>query len=414
MVKNSRKGTLFCYWKLKLSDFSRGTEMKIIILGLVFLFGIFSQKYSYSQVGGTKNLTLSNSSYSCINAKKQLVDFWILSARAPKQNSFWTDTKGIGVRVDVQLASADGGSHFPAAASINATEINSDIVRTALSLHILDQMDLWSTSPGNVTKTTSFGVPVNFVRRKGSSDTVKVMQALISFTNTAAAGIPANPYAKGAQLFGQFFNNLNTVFAPNPSEIFDPDFQLSFGIGRVDTGCQDVQLKQGVGVQIKDYEAGTEESGFIRTSQAENYCFYKLNNDKDPDIGFKKKNGACSAAIPADVIVLQNPQFVWMAFGTCKDDVDCGVVPALTANSINPLSKNLASFGAAFSLRSDSLTTDLGERLQAVIQNKDFNSLKKFGPKTNKIVHGLALCESVGISSTRCFDKKVAIPIIDN
>jgi hypothetical protein len=313
--------------------------MKIFIIAAVTIFSVFLTQARADTDRGTKNLQLSNVQYSCININKENVDYWILSARAPKNNTFWKDTTGVGVRVDVQLVARDGGSHFPAAAAIDVKDIDAKVIRAALSLHVLDQVDLWDSAPSSVTRTTSVNLPVNFVRRQGTSDSVKVIQALINFTNTSTAGVPPNPYSKGAQLFGQFFNILNTTFTPDPKEIVDPNFQLSFGLGRVDAGCQDIQLHQGVGVQITDYD-GSEADGIIKVSDANNYCFYKLNDDRDPDIGFSKKSGdSCSATIPANVKVLQNPQFIWLAYGTCKDDQNC----TTTKSRANPKAEKIRS-----------------------------------------------------------------------
>lgn len=377
---------------------------------MIFTFNV--QNAQGDTIVGTKILTLSNVPYSCINVKKQLVDFWILSSRVSKNNTFWTSTKGVGARVDVQLSSAtEGMSHFPVAAAINTTDLDGKIIRAELSLHVLDQGDLWNDRPEVNTKTKSLSVPVNFVRRQGSSDTVKVMQALISFTNSTSASVPPNPYAKGTQLFGQFFNSLNTVFQPNPNEILDPSFQLGFGLHRENTGCNDMELRDGIGAQIADYNgSSTEADGIIKTQNIANYCFYKLGDNRDPDIGFATKSGGtCPSVIPLNVKVLNNPQFIWMAYGTCKDDQTCGSAPALTINKIGLLKGTSSSLSKILMVRMNnkSKQSDIA-KVQAAIQDDNPEALKGIGTSTARFVHGLSRCNSVGITAERCFDSHLS------
>ena len=73
--------------------------------------------------------------------------------------------------------------------------MNGKIVRASLSLHILADQDLWDpTNKAAPIQTNNIDTPVTFVRRQGSSDTVKVFQTLLSFTNTVGATLPPNPY----------------------------------------------------------------------------------------------------------------------------------------------------------------------------------------------------------------------------
>lgn len=365
---------------------------------------------------GTKILTLQNETYSCINVKKQLVDFWILSARVPKKETFWTDTKGVGVRVDVHLANTNNeGVSFPAAAQINSTDLNDKVIRVSLSLHVLDQNNLWDESSSGLTKTKSVSLPVSFVRRHGTSDTVKVMQALINFTNqNSSSMVPATPFANGTKLFGEFFNSLNTVFQPDPSEVLDPNFQLSFGLGRSDSGCSDMELRDGVGVQISDSADGKAEDGVIKVGDVDNYCFYKHGNNEDPDIVYSPKNGDnCPTNIPANFKTLRNPQIIWLAYGTCKDDnADCTHAQKVSLSDI----KSLQQFAPGIS---DVLGIRLGKkpvhtdviRIKASIQDADLATFNKASAKSKKLVHGLARCRGVGISPERCFDRRFASPL---
>jgi hypothetical protein len=360
---------------------------------------------------GTKVLTLSNVSYSCINVQKELVDFWILSARIPKNNSFWAATKGVGARVDVQLSSANSGSHFPAAAAIRITDLNGKVIRAYLSLHVLDQNNLWDVTSDPQTKTTSFNAPLTYIRRQGASDTVKIMQALISFTSSASSVVPANPYSKGAQLVGQFFTSLNTIFQPDPKEQYDPDFQLSFGLGRTDSGCNDLQLRAGVGAEIADHE-GSEADGIIKTAKISDYCFYKLGDDqdRDPDIGFvKKQDTICASEVPSNVTTLNNPQFIWMASSSCKEEKSCGLAPPVTP-------QHLALFNGKDSTIIQALTTRLPSvkiadttKVTRAMEEADPGLLKHVSKSVAHLVHGLALCRSVGIAADRCFDHRFAV-----
>jgi hypothetical protein len=232
------------------------------------------------------------------------------------------------------------------------------------------------------------------------------MQALISFTNTASSVVPANPYAKGAQLVGQFFNSLNTVFQPSSNDQFDPDFQLSFGLGRTDTTCNDLQLRDGVGAEIADYP-GSEADGIVKISNLGEYCFYKLGNGRDPDIGFVRKQGAaCAGEAPPDAKILNNPQFIWMAYGTCKDEHTCESASSETPQHLATLNGTDNSLLNVLSARLPSIKETDSINVRRAVNEADPSLLNHVSKSTARLVHGLALCSSVGIAANRCFDHR--------
>jgi len=181
--------------------------MRLFTVPLVILGGMIGMAASVVIAQGTVTIPFANVTTSCLNVKQKTVDFWILSARVPTDATWITSTNGIGARVDVQMSGPGQKASFPAAAAISTKDMSGQIVRASLSLHVLADQDLWndgdSSSP---SETTDLAVPVTFVRLQGASDTVKVMQALINFTNTSTGTIPPNPYVKGAELVGQLTN----------------------------------------------------------------------------------------------------------------------------------------------------------------------------------------------------------------
>ena len=377
-------------------------------LGIVFVSILPIERAAYAQVG-TAVVTLSNASASCINVEKETVDFWILSARVPKKENWLTATNGVGARVDVRLTGQGQSSNFPAAAAINTRDLNGKIVRASLSLHVLDQYDLWNTGSMPPVQTTSISVPVSFVRRQGSSNAAKIAQTLIAFTNSAQATVPPNPYTQGAKLVGQLANSLLTALQPNSTDVVDPDFQLNFGLGRVNTGCQSVQLREGIGVQIADVNNGSMADGIIKTSDLANYCFYKIGTDEDPNVGFANKGSqACPAAVPQSVATLNNPQFIWLAYGTCKSGVGCTATPTLNRSDLAPLREMGAGrLAALLTSRSDSASSDFAQ-IQSAVQSGNPAAIRSRRAASH--VRALALCKSVGVPAERCFDRRFAVP----
>jgi hypothetical protein len=95
-------------------------------------------------------------------------------------------------------------------AAISTKDLNGKVVRASLALHVLSARDLWNmTNAGSPIDTTDLSVPVSFVRRQGKSDAAKIIQGLISFSQTATARVPPNPYVKGT--VGELANSLITT-----------------------------------------------------------------------------------------------------------------------------------------------------------------------------------------------------------
>jgi hypothetical protein len=357
---------------------------------------------------GTVTVPLANVSPTCINVTQKTVDFWILSARVPQNATFFTSTSGVGVRVDVQISGQGEKVSFPAAASISTKDINGEIVRAALALHVLADQDLWNTTdPSAPSKTTNVSVPLTFVRNQGSSDTVKVMKALINFTNSAGSAIPPNPYVKGAQLAGQLASSVLNVFTPDPNEVVDPNFSLAFGLSRADTGCSGRELQQGVGAEIVDANHADEAKGLISTSEMSKYCFYQIGQDGDPDIGFISKSGAsCAADIPANVNTLNNSQFIWLAYGHCKEGATtCNVARTPNASVVNKVAAQLKVTPNFADVLSARIGDTKAIKFVNIVQAQKPSAVAGLG-KDKDILNALALCKSVGISAERCVSRK--------
>jgi hypothetical protein len=384
----------------------------IIALKWLIFIGLSGCCGSSALAQGTVILPLSNVTATCINASNHTIDFWLLSARVPKKQTWITDTNGVGARVDIKISGNGTQVSFPAAAAINTADINGKIIRASLRLHVLADQDLWNTTnAAALIKTTNISTPVTYMRRQGSSDTVKVMQTLISFTNTVGAAIPANPYVQGAEMAGKLANSLLSVFQPDPNEVVDPNFSLSFGVSRSDTVCQPTDLQQGVGAEIADSDVGGEAAGIIQTAQLSNFCFYVVGANADPNIGFSRRVAAtCATAVPNDVQTLNNPQFIWMAFGTCKDGATCPSNPALSPNVIANTTNQVSTLGRT----NNEFTASLSKRVGSKAVNKIMKSQVNLSRPTQAdnraatAVAGLALCKSVGISLEQCMTKRLA------
>lgn len=371
-----------------------------ISLGLVAATTVFAQ--------GTVILPLANVTANCLNATKKTVDFWILSARVPTDATWFKTTSGVGARVDVTLSGPGVKASFPAASTIDIQDLSGTIVRASLGLHVLADEDLWNTKdPSAQVKTTNFSVPLTFVRRQGSSDTIKVFQALLNFTESATAAVPPNPYVKGAELVGQLASSIATVFTPNPNEVVDPNFSLAFSLSRVDSDCSAKDLHDNVGVEITDSNAGDESQGIIKTDEIANYCFYKIGEDSDPNIGFVRKGAnACAASAPTGTTILQNPQFIWLAYGNCKDDTSCSTTPAPSIATASILREVLQDRPEVFDLVGKRVGSGKADTLMNLLREPTPN-VASLG-KGKAVLNSLALCHSVGISEERCLDRKFA------
>ncbi|WP_124892431.1 hypothetical protein [Burkholderia sp. Bp9090] len=354
---------------------------------------------------GSVILPLSNVTANCLNVSKKTVDFWILSARVPTDANWFRSTNGVGARVDVTLSGLGQKASFPAAAAIDTRDIGGKIVRASLGLHVLADQDLWNTkNASSPIRTSDLSVPLTFVRRQGTSDTVKVFQALLNFTKSSSVLIPPNPYVQGAQLVGQLANSIATVFTADSNDIVDPNFSLAFSMSRMDSGCSVKDLHDNVGVEIIDSNVGDENQGIIKTKNIANYCFYKIGQEADPDIGFvRKAGGVCPVAAPANVAILSNPQFIWLAYGNCKDDASCGSAFALSPATTN-LKEILLGKPEVFGLIGRRLGAQSASTLVSILENhpNDVAALDR----GKDVLNAISMCRSVGISEERCLDRK--------
>lgn len=283
---------------------------------LTFFFALILTLGNPCLAQGTAYLQLVNVTPTCIDTKTQFVDFWILSARVPRDSNVFKTTKGVGAKVNLTLTGVDNDKRtFPSAATITIADQGKElpVVRASLRLHVLSRYNLWDTTTTPPATTKDINLPVSFVRVQGDSAAVQVVNALVNFTQTSTI-VPANPYVKGAEALGQFFTSSLAPIFGNKNDVDDPNFSLDFSTSQVSTGCDTQDLQEGIGIEIADYDKGDEKSGFIQTANRNNYCFYKMYDDRDPDIGFiQKPAGGCPQAVPASLTTLNNPQFIWAA-----------------------------------------------------------------------------------------------------
>lgn len=202
----------------------------------------------------------------------------------------------------------------------------------------------------------------------------------------------------GAKLVGQLFNTIDSAFQPSQADnAVAPNFQLSFGTSLVDSPCPDVVLHQGVGAEIADY-AGSG-AGIIRTGDISKYCFYEHGDDTDPDIDFIAKNTAataCPNSEPSGAQTLNNPQFIWLAYGSCKTANGCPSAVSPAAKTLSRLSRTRNIGTYLSSILPASSSGELGRIVSALGSQNP--SVASVGTREAGAIQALALCQSVGIS----------------
>src|SRR5205823_5239806 len=125
-----------------------------------------------------------------------------------------------------------------------------------------------------------------------------------------------------------------------------------------------------------------KDTGIIKTADLSNYCFYKLGQDADPDIGFSSRTGgaSCTTTIPSDIKTLNNPQFVWLAAGTCKDDKSCAQTPTPSQQLADHMGETLKNNPNVSALMRERLKTDQAMKsADALAQNPRTLSLDQLG-----------------------------------
>ncbi|MDE2163194.1 MAG: hypothetical protein KGJ53_08530, partial [Alphaproteobacteria bacterium] len=277
--------------------------------------------------------------------------------------------------------------------------------RAFLDLHVLSQYDLWNTDTGSTARIKSLAVPVTFLRNEGDSDATRILSGLIAFTNTVPAIVPANPLTAEAGMVGKLATNLIGAFKPSDTDAVDPNFQLSFGLSHNTSYCRATELHDGVGAEIADFPRGTPSDGIIKVSDIGKYCFYTTGQDVDPNIGFVTKTGStCATVAPANLTPLKNPQFIWLAYGTCKDNVSCPAAP-VNNQALFALNTKLPEVRAALALDVVPLHGLDTNGMESAVKMRNFSSIA--GKKREvSLLHGLALCQSVGITAKRCLSPR--------
>ncbi|MGH9688353.1 MAG: hypothetical protein ACRD5K_14810 [Candidatus Acidiferrales bacterium] len=335
------------------------------------------------------------------------MDFWLLSARVPRDSNFFQTTRGIGAKVTVTLTDGTNRPSFPVSQAITLTDQSKKgpTVRAYLGIHILSRYDLWNTSDANhPIKTTGISVPVSYVRIVGSSAAVQVMNALISFSGSTNSGLPADPYAPEAQMVGQLVNSLGNIFN-NSKDVDDPNFALSFGTSQQSSGCNPEALKEGAGVEITDYDKGTPQQGVIRIEDVDNYCFYQ-DGDTDPDIVFVSKNGICASSMPASGYThLMNPLFIWAAYGVCKTDNGCEQ-SSVSTQQLSKLAPKMQINSMWKNMVQQRLGSSSSDRLSRALQIPTEEAARSLTSKEADTIHALSICMSVGISTEKCLGVK--------
>jgi hypothetical protein len=113
---------------------------------------------------------------------------------------------------------------------------------------------------------------------------------------------------------------------------------------------------------------------------------------------------ACSDTLPVGSKQLNNPQFVYMAHGTCKDDsCDTDAVPKpATVKKVASIVENEDLFKKQLSTR---IGTESAELAADKIKLGATQEVTLEG-KQKSIVQGLSLCKSVGLTAKQCLGTK--------
>jgi hypothetical protein len=376
------------------------------LLALVLLFSCFNSA-DVLLAQGTQIITLSNVTSTCLDTSKKYVDFMLLSARVPRDSNFFQTTRGLGAKVTVTLSDGTNKAPFPVSQAITLTDQDKKdpTVRAYLGIPVLVRYDLWNTQDStHPIKTTTLSLPVSYIRTVGDSAAVQVMNALISFSGSTNSALPANPYSQDAQMVGQLVGSLGNIFK-NSKDVSDPNYALTFTTSQQSTGCSDQSLKEGVGVEIADYDKGGVQQGVIRIGDVDNYCFYK-NGSQDPNILFTNKTGAsCPSQMPSSYTKLMNPHFVWAVTGTCKTDNGCNQQPtnAEEVSKVAATIKNLVSIQSLFVNRVGTISS---QKLADVLANPSAEGAHSLNSKEADTIHLLSTCNSVGVSPEKCLSGK--------
>jgi hypothetical protein len=313
-------------------------------------------------------IPLANGNNQCIDVSKKTVTLWLTSIMLQEHNGWLSQTNGIGAEADLTLTSSSKGAQtFPGARQLSTNGlVRTNLVRANLAWKLLVQYDF---SKDN--SITGFDIPVTLLSSQGDSQVATYAKALIKVTQSMSGLVPDNPFAPGVGLGGKLANAFLTNIPHNDvSRNSLPSFEISHTLSR-GANCNDNDLMDGVHAKIGPV-SGSPVAGTIATNQINYYCFYKINDPSDPDIGYmlKPTNGSCPASAPPNLAVLENPHIIYVAYG---------VTPLAAANTT----------GA-----------------QAVAANAFAEYLSVNPARAADVMRAKRICASVGIADDRCFEPR--------
>jgi hypothetical protein len=158
--------------------------------------------------GGVIVPVIDGNPTSCIDVTKQQVSMFIAGLKAQRYSSWFSDSKQVGVKVDVQIRNPGASNpvyDFPTALSL--TPIGTGDVLT-LPIGDYPVMSKFSFTDDKNNAYANVGLTFTFIDVTGASNIASTMTSLINFSTSLS--IPPNPYTEGVQDFGKFVSMLST------------------------------------------------------------------------------------------------------------------------------------------------------------------------------------------------------------
>ncbi|WP_156428170.1 hypothetical protein [Novosphingobium sp. FSW06-99] len=259
----------------------------------------------------------------CIDVTKQSVSMLVLDLKAQRYSSWFSETKNIGVKIDVTMLGPTGPNQgtfsFPRALSLTPVG-KGDVLE--IPVHQFPILTNYNFSDNSGNPYSNVGLDVSFIDITGSNSLSSTITSLISFTKSLP--IPANPYEQGVQYFGNFVSQLqNSESDPKNSQALAAvNNDLFAGNGT----CKATQLHEGTYAILYDFQSGgglfvtsgNRPDGVIDVSTIasgvgpipagqKRYCFYLTGGS----VSYAEQGSAVDCSkVTNPLSVLNNPQVV--------------------------------------------------------------------------------------------------------
>lgn len=269
---------------------------------------------SLTPQGGTFIAIDDGSTRSCVNINKSVVSMYLVDVKA-KEDASWlpswlVTTQDLGVKVNLTLTDPTTQNPkftFPRALQLTPVGTTS-IVTLPVKYALLTNYSFLNRANNPPTPIANVAFDLDFINIRGQTALATAVLSLIKFS--ADLPVPTNPYSTGVQLFGQFTNTLIQEAASGTNDD-SPVATVAYDLSTTDT-CKSLQLTEGTTGVIFDYN-GPEKDGIIKTSEAQNYCYFLEDNDIVTFVAKTDPSQDCTHQQNlANYETLNNPQIVWL------------------------------------------------------------------------------------------------------